>query len=685
MTTLLNAPMLPSPLLRAHYAFAISERVAKVKASLHTTVLDGLGDLALALARRPLRQWFGSEDELARLLTARWTWPEATAIVEVASKVGLLVPRRHQPAGGAVMPRDYGHFIWLGARRIAMTEDQDELMSYRLNGSLFDMFAMSAGFVADKEAAANLVRLMVDRPAPWDDILDLGAALGAAAVAWGAPVEEDVGQHLVERALTWTQPLGQEWNREIGTALLVLEAQYGPMREDLTNLAIERFNELVGTALGDADLVNHPGINACLETQLAVMLAGYRPSAASIRKIMGRLPASHAHLVGRAVARISAPGDERNALLVESARAALEQGNTAALTILDALVEPLAGAIGPIHDVLQSLLEHLPGDPPTVQRAFGACQAVASWESCPELTLHLLARVVAARAEPEVRIAAAAALSRHGERLGGARQILIDTLERELTDADNVVVAGACGAALHLGSAHPRLPALAIALAADGVPFDLLGPALDDGLRQVPAHAAGFEEMLAQYRGDAVITAAALGLASHIGDALHREAGLGPFFIPPPLEAAAIGALSRFLLPLAADLDTPEFAADAATTCAWVMRGDRGFALSLLNLREFAGDAKLKAMYDLALGACGSAEPEILQRLGKDATQGPPELAAAAGVAFRVLLETFDQADLVEAWLPIIRARCDLPGPQQEPLTLFLHQLATMPLGRTAI
>jgi len=675
--SMLDAPMLPSPNLRAHYAMGVSERIAKVKGSLHTSLLDGLGDLACSLARLPMRHWCGEKNDLARLMTHRWTWPEATALVEIAEKVGLLVPWLDT---GMLKPREYGQFLWLGARRIALTEDQDELMDHRMNGALFDMFALAPGFVSS-DMAQGLVRVMAERPAPWDEILDLSASLAAAAVAWGAAVDDELRQHLVERAHAWTQPMGMEWNREIGTAFLVNEASAGPWRDEITNTAIENFNELIQSALGDPELAEVPVVIATLETQLAVMLAGYGATAQTIDQIMGRLPTTHAHLVGNAVARVTAPGVARNELLVEATRAALTAGDTAALTTLTALVEPLAGAIGPIHDVFQQLLENLPGDPPTQRRVFGACQAIASWESCPELTLHLLSRIVVSTAEPELRIAAAAALSRHTKFLGHTRQVLLDTLEGELTAPDRLTVVGATGAAMHLGSQHPKLMAMAVALVADGAPFDLLGPAFDDALRQVPAHGAAFEEMIADYAGNQDIIGAALGLCVQVADALHREHDLGPFFIPPPLTYEVRGALTRFLMPLAANLEVPHFAADAATTCAWLMRGDRGYSLTCLNLRAYAQEPKQRAMYDLALGACGVADPEVIERLGKDAAQGPPDLSAAAAVALRVMLETYDQGDLLEAWLPTIRARCDLAGAQQGPLIALLQQLATMPLG----
>lgn len=674
--SIFEAPMLPSPALRQHYAFEVAERIAKVKANLHTVMLDGLGDLALALAHRGIHRWSGTAAELAELLAPRWSRPEATAVVDVATNIGLLI----KVGADLLRPRELGHFMWLGARRIASTEDQDQLMDHRLKGPLFDMFAIAPSLVTDADAAAQLVRLYNDREGPWEGLLECGAALAAAAVAWGAPVEDELRYHLLTRAEAWVQPMGIDWNREVGTAILVQEAKAGPFKDEVISLAMVRLTEIASEALGDPDLADNPAVLASLDSQIAIVLAGFGPNTETITTLLEKLPPAHAHRVGSAVAQVLEPGEARNEALVEAANLARAAGDPGALGILSGLVEPLAGVIGPIHDVFQEVIEHPPGELTTVYQGMSACQAIGHWESCPELTLHLLTRLIASSADPDLRIAAAEAVSRHMSRLGRAHEILLETLHGQLELVDRAQAIASCAAALHLGSTHIRLGALALAMVADEGPIDILGRALDAGIRWNPLHFTTFEETLAHYAEDERMQIAGLAILTQVGERAHQEAMLGPFFTLPPLEPVVRMGIARVLLPMVGNIQRPEFSGDAAAACGWILRGDPAFALTCWGLREQAPDDRLKSMYDLAMGATGVADPKVIDRLGRDCAQGSPELSAAAAVALRVLLESHAQGALLEAFLPVIRERAELPGVQQGPILVLLQQLATMPL-----
>lgn len=673
--SIFEAPMLPSAALRQHYAYAVADRVAKVKASLHTPLLDGLGDLALALATRPIHRWSGTVDELAQLMAPHWSRPEASAIIEVALQIGLFTQRA--PAS-PLRPRDVGHFMWLGARRLAASPSQ--LIEHRLSGPLFDMFALVPALLTDREHAMALVRDYNDREGPWEDLLECGAALAAAAVAWGAPVEDELRYHLLTRAEHWVTPLGLDWNRDIGAAILVEEAKNGPFRDEVVGLAMQRMTDLVTDGLGDPDLAQNPAVLASLDAQLAILVAGFTPNTETMTTLIGRLPPDHAHRIPRAIGQIMEPGQARNEALVEAAKLALDAGDNDALAALTALVEPLAGVIGPMHDLFQSVLEHPPGDLQTVYRAMAACRAIGHWEACPELTLHLLSRLTASSVDPDLRIAAAEALSTHFRALGRAHQILLDTLHGQLELTDRAQAIASCAAALHLGSPHLRLGALALAFAADGGPVDILGHALDAGARWNPLHLEAFEETLAHYADDDHVRGIALTMLSRLADRIHQEAMLGPFFTLPPYDPIVRSGLARMMLPVVGDLSRPDWSAEAAAACGWILRGDPGFSLTCFNLREQATQPSHQILYDLALGATGVADPKVVDRLGRDCAHGSPELAAAAAVALRVLFETADQTDGLDR-LGIIRERADHPGPQQGPIRILLNQLATLPTG----
>ncbi|MCC6623660.1 MAG: hypothetical protein IT385_20550 [Deltaproteobacteria bacterium] len=696
-----SAPMLPSPILRDHYARQVADKVAGIKPSLRELLLDGLGDLALALARRPIRRWHGGRDALARALGERWVWPEATALIELGAQTGLLVPIARPDAEGQLRPVDVGVFNWLGARRIARTRDQDELMDRRFNGGLFDMFAMAPSFV-EPEASMGLVSIMIESEGPFEELLELGSALAAAAVAWGCEASPEQRVYLTSRAMPWTQPMGADWNRETGTALLVLECQRHEEREHLVNLASETISEIVGSAFGDADLAQNPAIIATFETCVAMLLAGLGPSIGAapghvptprapsrerVERVVASLPRQHAHRVGRALARIMPPGPERNALLVAAARRALELGDPQGLEPLEAIVSPRDEAGALVAEVLARLAE-APRDARLIETTLAACEAVRAWEACPAETLARFADLAADDAvPPDVRIECAGALGRHGVRAttpGPFADALVAIFERDLEAGSPELIAGSVGTLLHLGSPDPRLGRLAFGLCTAELPprlRQLVAHALNEGIALVPdqidALVGAFVEL--SERPDAAT--AMLYLSGLITDTQQTDFDLGPFSPLSPLPSDKRELLLRALAPLAGQGDDPQLAAEAATACAALMRGDQEFAHALVKLRGFASDPKIKSLYDLAIGACRVFDPEVVERLARDAAKADHDVAAAACVALRLLVETFEQAGHLDPWIEPIRLRIEEPGPHQVPMQQLLVQLATLPLG----
>jgi len=697
--------MLPSPVLREHYAREVAGRVEHVKPALRELVLGGLGDLALALAQRPLRRWQGSRDRLARAMGERWAWPEATAIVELGRDIGLLVPAPAagaEPVEGVLRPLDVGVFTWLGARRIARTRDQDDLMDRRFNGSLFDMFAMAPSFV-DPEPAMGLVGIMLDSPGPFDDLLELGSALAAAAVAWGSAASPEQRVFLTERAMSWTQPMGADWNREIGTALLVLECRRHEEREHLLNLASENISEIIANALSDPELATNAAILSTFDTCIAMLLAGQTPTAgpdaetrmrAPARDVVERttksLPRAHAHRVGRALARVLPPGPERNAALVVAARLALELGDPLGIAPLAAAVAPYDQPDGPgalVAEVLARVVE-APRDAALLRATIAGCEAARAWESCPATTLARAADVVASDATPpEVRIEVAALLGHHGVRMttpGPFAEVLAHAFERDLEAGAPEPIAGWVGALLHLGSQDDRLGRLAIGLCAGDMPPRLrqaLAEAVDRGVRLAPEQTDALVGGFLDLHERAGTTSAMLFVCGTITDSLQQAHELGPFSPLLPLVDDKQALLLRALAPLAGQADDPHLAAEAATACAALLRGDAAFALTLVRLRAHADDLKVKSLYDLAIGACRVFDPAVVERLARDAVQADYDVAAAACVALRLLVETFDQAERLEPWLESLRGRIEEPGPHQVPMQQLVVQLAMLPLG----
>ncbi len=666
--------ILPSARYRDWLAEAAATRVLKVKESIQATLMDGLGDLALALARRPLARWVGSTQDLARLVADKWTWPEATAFTELAVQVGLLVPA---PAGGElVRPLDVDVFQWLAARRVADTGDADGLMDHRMNGSLFDVFAMAAAITHD-EQGAGLVRLYLERPGPYEEQLELGAALAATAMAWGAPADADVRADLLQRSIAWTQPTAKRWLRRAGTALMAAEAWDGPFADDTLEGAMERYRA-TRDALNDEELAGHPLLLATLETDLTVIIAAAEGDPELLEPLFDQLGAAYADRVGRAIGQLLPPGERKNDLLLFAARQAAAQDDPAALSALEGLVEPMASAIGPIHTAFQQVLE-AKAEPQVVAAARSACAAIAHWRSCPELTAHLLARLVVAPVDPALRLGAAAALAVHPRVAAASRETVMNALERQFDSQDAGVRVAAVGAALHLGTEDPNAAALALGLIADGAPAEAIGPGLAYGLRRSPGLMAGLEHVWQQVGDEEPIKVATLQALLEVAESAHQSHELGPFYLAPPLTPEVSAGLMKALLPFIGDVSRPAMAAYAAGAAGWLARGDRGLALTLRAVRERMSDPTHRDAFTVALGAIGTVDL-VVEPLATECGEGAPDRCAAAAQGLTVLFDTADQTAALDPWLPTITTRATFDGPQQEALLTMLYVLATAPL-----
>jgi len=668
---MLDRYLLPSEDHRNLLASRVLTGLSRVKPELQLPTMDALGDLGLALATYPVAAWHGTLEDFARLCADGRPWPEATAAVELAAEGRLL----EQRPDGRFRP-DMGTILWLAARRTAATEDAAELMDHRLRGVLFDIFALAAAHT-DEEESIGLLEVYTTRPGPFEERLHLGAALAAQAIAWGASAAPHRHGELLRQAFEWTGVEGLEHLRGPGTALLVREARRGPHREEVVAGSRGRLDATL-EQLADPELAGHPLLLATLDADLAIAAAAARGETGRLEDLFDALSGAYAARLGVAIARVVPPGPRKNALLQDATARALALGDPEALSVLDALVEPFAGAIGPIHDVFNAVLG---GDEELAEAARGGCRAVAHWRTAPELTTHLISRLVVSAVDPEVRIAAAQALSRHPKAFGPARQSVMDTLEASFGDDDALTRTAAVGAALHLGTSHPHAPALVLGLLADGVPASVLGPALADGLRQSPEILSGLLEAWERWGDEEPIQIASLHALDEVGESALAEQHGGAYFTMPPFTDEVRGALLKYVLQFAGDLERPQLAGHAAIIAGRLGRGDRGLARALRSVREQATEDQARALYNLALGACGVSTEDIVDLLGRDAASGAPNLSAAAAVALSALFDTRAQAQPLAPLMEQLGARQALEGPQQQPLLDLLHRIATLPLG----
>ena len=670
--------VLPSARLLAHLEDQVLQLIGKLPATIFEPTLDALGDLGLALATLPMARWSGNLEALARLIGGHWSWPEATAAVEIAIQRKLLIPVA--PGSKDFRPAEVGHFLWLAARRVARTDDQDGLLDHRLRGLLTDVFAMAAA-LAEDDASIGLVQSFLTAPGPLEDLLFLGHELAMRALAWGARTDPETHLALVRQAFEWTTAGAPDDHEEVAIALLAAEAWSGPLTDEVRITAKERLETAISEMAADDELLHHPRVADAIDVDLAILVAGSGGDADLLEPWFEGLGQVHAFRVGKAIARVLPPSEAKNTLLTWAANRAMKERDVEALSVLGALVEPLANSVGIVHGIFKLLLEH-PDDDDLTATAWGACRAIAHWKTCPELTIHLVSRLVLSPIPAQVRIAAAGVLARHPQHLGQSRQVLLEGLEECLDSEDPAIRAAGAGGLLFLGSEEPRAAAMVVGLVTDGVPPELFAEAFASGLRATPTQAEGLEQMWQHFADRPDIHSALTQMIGALAQTCMLEHGLGPFFMDEPLEPDTRHRLLAYLLERTHDFDHPETALSAAVHAAWISRvagGDPSLGIALRSIRNQVTDPEQRELATLALGALGLGED--IHGLVDEAAHGGPDVSAAAARAAMVAIDTRSDTDDLDELVPLLDRRARQPGPQQDPVRALLRHLATVPLA----
>lgn len=670
--------ILPSARMLAHLEDQVMQRVSRLPPSIFEVTLDVLGDMALTLATLPMARWAHTRDGFARCVGSHFSWPEATAAADIAIDTGLLI----EVPGGTTAdktfrPGDAGWFMWLAARRVAKTDDQDGLLDHRLRGPLMDVFAMAAA-MADDEASIGLVHTFLTKEGPLEDLLGLGMELAMLAVAWGARTDEETHLKLVRAAFDWTSVSSNGDHVEAATAFLAAEAWSGPLVHEVRVAAKERLEGSLEEMNADEELLHHPKAAEAVDAELALLVSGSGGEGAQLEPWFETLGQVHSFRVGKAIARVLPPSEAKNALISWAANQAMKRQDVDALSVMGALTEPVANSVGIIHNIFKLLLEH-PDDDELVAVAHGALRALAHWENCPELTTHLVSRLALSPIAAQVRIAAAGVLSRHPQYLGKNLQILLEGFEAALDSEKAVHRAAGAGGLLFLGSDEPRAAAMAVGLVVDGIPAELFAEAFASGVRQSPAQIEGLEPMWEHFADRADIHEASTLLLGALAQSCQVESGLGPYFKDSPLHPDTRQRVLAYLLSRTHDLSDPSTALSAALHAAWIARRDAGLGIALRAMRAQLTDAEQHEALTLALGALGLREDIV--PLVHEAAHGSPDEAAAAARAALVAIETRPDTDHLDELVPLLERRARQEGPQQEPVRALLRHMALVPLA----
>jgi hypothetical protein len=670
---------LPSATLRVILRQKVEASLGELSAVSQQVVTDGLGDLGLYLAQDHIGSWSRSYDELTNALVGMGRDPkESEAIVELGLRTGLLKADRD---GYAIYPAEPELFLFLAAVRTSTTEDEQGLMDHRMRGALFDIFAIAVGELGETEEAAGLVRLLFEKEGGWEDKLQLAQAQAAAAIAWGATVEVEILGTLIPQAFEWAGPTGHDFHRDTATAFLCSQAR----SEDFGSDVLLHAEELIDTLLEhliDPDFEENAVLVASLEAFLCIVIAGRTAVGQSVEPLFEKL-GTHASLMGEALSKTLVPGPKTNTVLVEATHSAAKAGSTAALTSLAGLSRPIAGAAGLIQDALRAGREN-PSNQAAQDAARIACLAITEWSECPELVTHLLGRLTIAKVEPELRICAASALSCHPEALNSISEDLLETLEARFEEKDPVIRTGSVGAALCLGSQSSVATATALGLIADGVPPEVLGPAIDEGIRQSPHQVDGLSYVLENFGSDEAIQNAFMATLVHISEAASAENEFGPYHTSPPFSEYARGELIKLLLPLAKSNEPPEYSGSAAIALGWVGRGDKALNTLIHSWIDQCFSSNRKALLTLALGACGVPTAETLVFLAAETTSDVPQRIEAGAMALRFIMDNVSHGDPLVNHVELIRSTLDTPGTHQDSILKLLYRWATLPLGYDA-
>jgi len=670
-------PLLPSAAYRRHLGTRARRVVTDASPEVARTIEAVLGELGLRLATRPLESWAFEVADMVEALSLGRIPGEVGACLEVGERHGLL---RRTP-GDLLVPDNPNELLWLAARRTVDTEDAAGLMEHRLRGALADVFALVVAEQADPDAGRGMAAHLADSPGPLEEDLELSWRLVAAAGAWGGALDAPLRSRLIPMAFAWTSAPGRDPHRHAGAAFLATEvrgdhAGKHSFSQEIRTAATERVTQLLGY-LDDPDLADaHDAFLEALEDTLTPLVAGSPPN--TLEDLTRRL-ATRGACVGRVVGRLRPPGPDRDELLIRLARGATECGDDTGLGVLQAIQDALTVPPAMLHDALTRALKE-PTDEAASGRAWGACQAVAAWSECSELTAHLLGRLAIAPVAPELRMAAAAALGSQGRWRTAMRDVVVAGLEGDLMVDDSRRRVGAVGAALWLGSPDPDLAAAALQLVLEGQPPELLAPGLAHALRLEP----GLVDPLVaagSAQGDAQV--ALVALLAGLTPAAQADAALGPFLSVPALTRGVRVGLTTVLLDAMRDIDDPDAAGAAAVLAGWLCRGHEELANLMFDLRAQADRAPLHGWLDIALGACGVNDPQVQALLAGDAAMGEPELACDAAIGLSALFDTARDidGDALDPHVPGMAHRVAEAGPEAEPLRQALVTLSTLPLG----
>lgn len=660
--------ILPSSWWLARIADRVDRAVEGLGAREAGSLLDALGDLALALVRRPAAAWGTTPEQAAHHLDVAG-WPAGAALVEVAVARGLWVALED----GRLRPVDAEVLRYLAARRMAATEDAAGDMDHRLRGDLFDVVPMAVALAADPESQADLVQLLAEREGPFEDALELAAAQAALAVAWGAHVTSDLRRALLDRSLSWTNPGGPDLHRLIGTATLAAEARGGPFAEDVQAALTERLQALLPESRAEGDADEEQAVARCVEATLASLAAGFEDAAATLR-VFVVTAGIEVSVLGRVLPWVWAPGDRLDRALLSLAERHKE-GEASALLALQGLSAPAAQAEGLVQAALKAARE-VPDDEHEATGALAAARAVSRWDTVGELTAHLLARLVVAPVAFDVRVACAAALAAHPGPSASARATLMPALETRLAQDEPTERGAAVASLLAFGTDDPAVSALAVGLVADGAPADVFGELLAGAIERSPRLVAGLRDAWSMEEPD--LQLAVLALLEPLAQRIQLAEDRGPFLAHPPIARRARLELLEMILPLVGRIDDPSLAAPAALLSGWLGRGDTDVAETLRVVRE-AVEPPLMGPLDLALGAVGAVTPELVKIVAQDVAHGAPLLAALAAPALAVMGTHIDALDPADPLVAIYRARLDYEGPQNEPIRDLLIEMALLP------
>lgn len=631
------------------------------------TLLDALGDLSLALARRPVQAWAAPPERMA-LHMEQAGWRSGVALLEVAIARGLWVALPN----GTVRPADPEIARTLAAMRMASTEDAAGDLDQRLRGDLLDVVPMALALVEDPGSQAELMHLLSEREGPFEDALELGVMQLALALGWGATCAEDLRRGILNRCLEWTSPGGGALHRVAGMAALAQEARGGPFADEVISALTDRIEEL----LPESD--DSPAGYASLEATLCSFAAGFEDNASTL-KLFVISSGFEASLLARVLPLVWPPGDLLDGTLISLAEQA-RNGDATAPFALARLGEATAHAEGLVQAALKAAREQ-PEDEHAASAAVAAAHATAQWPSVSELTAHLLARLTVAPVAFDVRVACARALAAHSAVTASSRATLMQALEAALSRPDPMERGAAVAALLLLGTDDPGVASLAVGLVADGAPADLFGELLSEALGRHPALVLGLREVW--LLDEPELQLATLSLLEPLAQRLHGAAERGPFDDGHALSHRVRMELLEMVLPLVGRLDDPEIAEPAAILSGWLGRGDEDVADTLRLVRDAVDNPAhhgMRGILDLALGAAGVVSEALVRRVAEDVAHGDPALAASAAAALAVMGTHIDALDPADDLVPIFRARLEYEGPQQAPIRDLLIAMALLPV-----